>query len=86
MGSCYPRRAKAAIADDNGIWCDSLEHMGLSQERRKLVLLPANFSWEWQEQGLESGQKPSLILRFALGTGDYATSILREVINLQSKV
>jgi tRNA pseudouridine13 synthase len=63
-------------------WCDSLEHMGLSQERRKLVLQPANFSWKW----LEQEQKPSLTLRFALGTGDYATSILREVINLQSKV
>ena len=59
-------------------WCNSLEHMGLSQERRALVLQPVNLSWQWQGD--------NLVLGFGLGKGDFATSILREICQLQASV
>lgn len=59
-------------------WCDGMEHSGLSQERRKLVLRPQGLQWQWQGD--------DLVLRFALGTGDFATSVLRELIILRTAV
>ena len=55
-------------------WCDWLEHCGLKQERRPLVLQPAAFTHEW------SGD--DLVLQFALPVGTFATALLREVAEL----
>jgi tRNA pseudouridine13 synthase len=44
-------------------WCNGLEHAGLSQERRSLVLKPENPTWRWD--GV------NLILAFALGSGEF---------------
>ena len=55
-------------------WCDGLEHAGLSQERRALVLKPDTASWRWLEGDIE--------LSFALGSGEFATTILRELARL----
>ena len=55
-------------------WCNWLEHCGLQQERRALVLRPEAFSWEWQDE--------DLTLQFALPVGAFATALLREVAEL----
>lgn len=60
--------------------CDALEHAGLSQERRALVVQPQAMSWEWQQN--ESGGS-DLSLTFTLGAGYYATSLLRELVLLK---
>lgn len=57
-------------------WCDGLEHAGLSQERRPLVLEPSAFSWRWEAD--------DLVLNFTLPPGQFATSVLREVCRLHS--
>ena len=57
-------------------WCDALEHAGLNQERRELVLMPSNMQWSW----LSSDQ---LQVAFSLPAGQFATSLLREVMNLR---
>jgi tRNA pseudouridine13 synthase len=57
-------------------WRDGLEHAGLSQERRALVLKPAATGWNWIEQDLE--------INFTLGSGEFATTILRELAVLHS--
>ncbi len=57
-------------------WCLALEHSGLSQERRALVLQPQDFSWQWQDS--------NLVLSFTLLPGGYATAILRELALLTS--
>ena len=57
-------------------WCEQLEHCGLSQERRPLVLNPADFSWEQIDK--------DLILSFSLSPGLYATSVLREIAQLNN--
>jgi tRNA pseudouridine13 synthase len=59
-------------------WRDGLEHAGLSQERRALVLKPDEASWRWLEDDLE--------ISFKLGSGEFATTILRELAVLQSAI
>lgn len=54
-----------------GEWCNGLEHAGLQQERRALILKSESASWRWLDQDLE--------LNFALGSGEFATTILREL-------
>lgn len=57
-------------------WCNGLEHAGLSQERRSLVLKPENPTWRWNGD--------DLILGFSLGSGEFATTILAELADLHS--
>ncbi|WGL17617.1 tRNA pseudouridine(13) synthase TruD [Microbulbifer bruguierae] len=67
---------EAAMAPWQG-WQNWLEHNGLSQERRSLVLAPDGFRYQWHEQGL--------ILEFALPPGTFATAVLREVAELANQ-
>lgn len=62
-----------ALEEEYSVWCDALEHQGLKQERRPLVLMPANLSWRWQDDALE--------LSFQLPPGQFATAVLRELFN-----
>lgn len=57
---------------DWGDWLSSLEHCGLRQERRDLVLVPQNFDYHWQGE--------DLVLNFDLPVGAYATALLRELL------
>ncbi|RUO25811.1 tRNA pseudouridine(13) synthase TruD [Aliidiomarina minuta] len=56
---------------------EGLEKAGLKQERRALLLRPQAFSWQWLEQ--------DCIVYMRLPAGVYATSVLREVAELQEK-
>jgi tRNA pseudouridine13 synthase len=58
-------------------WCEGLEHVGLKQESRSLVLKPRNFSWRVEENNMHLG--------FDLSTGQFATSVLREIARLLSE-
>lgn len=53
--------------------CDGMEHAGLDQERRALVASPQDMSWEWP-------QADRLVLTFSLPAGNYATSVLNEIL------
>ncbi|WP_053981964.1 tRNA pseudouridine(13) synthase TruD [Marinagarivorans algicola] len=55
-------------------WANALEHLGLSQERRKLCSVPQDFMW-----GFDDKDAVTLRLIFSLPPGEYATGILREV-------
>lgn len=59
-------------------WCAGLEHVGLQQERRPLILLPQDASWHWLDQDLE--------VSFTLEPGAFATSVLREIATLTGSV
>ncbi|WP_439135067.1 tRNA pseudouridine(13) synthase TruD [Pseudomaricurvus sp.] len=52
-------------------WCDALEHVGLSQERRPLLLRPQQFVSHLEGATLE--------VSFSLPPGTYATAVLREL-------
>ncbi|GAB2896095.1 tRNA pseudouridine(13) synthase TruD [Microbulbifer echini] len=55
-------------------WCNWLEHCGLKQERRPLILCPEAFRYQWKSD--------DLVLEFALPPGAFATALLREVAQL----
>lgn len=56
-------------------WCHTLEHLGLKQERRALVLPVADARGCWD--GCD------WILQWQLPPGTYATSVLRELLSLE---
>ena len=64
-----------AILADWQPWCYALEHAGLKQERRALVLYPRAMHWQ-----REAGDQ--LALSFELAGGSYATVVLREIAEL----
>ena len=53
-------------------WANALEHLGMAQERRRLMCRPERFEWCFDEGS-------QLELRFVLPPGEYATSVIREV-------
>jgi tRNA pseudouridine13 synthase len=61
-------------------WTNSLEYSGLQQERRSLLLIPANMQYRW----LNHDDCTDLVLSFDLPSGCFATSVLRELVSLQS--
>ena len=66
------------VLAEYGDWCAALEHAGLSQERRPLCLQPRSLSWNFADTVLE--------LSFELGPGEFATSVLRELVTLRAHV
>ncbi len=58
-------------------WCDALEHKGLQQERRALVL-------NLQAPGLRWLAEDQLELSFTLTTGAFATAVLQELALLRN--
>lgn len=72
-GACAELETR--VLQDLAAWCDGLEHVGLSQERRSLMLTPVGFDSHLNGSTLE--------VRFSLPPGTYATSVLREISQLQ---
>jgi tRNA pseudouridine13 synthase len=70
------RRAQAlqnSVAQHHATLCDGMEHAGLDQERRALVASPLDMSWQWL-------QDHSLVLTCSWPAGNYATSVLNEIL------
>lgn len=61
------------VAERHATLCDGMEHAGLDQERRALVASPADLTWAWP-------QADQLVLTFSLPAGNYATSVLDEIL------
>ncbi|MDZ7813742.1 MAG: hypothetical protein U5L74_11765, partial [Ideonella sp.] len=62
-----------SVAERHATLCSGMEFAGLDQERRALVALPAEMSWEWP-------QADQLVISFTLAAGTYATTVLGEII------
>jgi tRNA pseudouridine13 synthase len=60
------------IAKESEEFCHGLEHAGLSQERRRLQIIPEAMQWKWLEDDV-------LSLSFFLPAGVYATALLKEL-------
>jgi tRNA pseudouridine13 synthase len=60
-----------------GEWRERLEHVGLAQERRPLRVRLNDLQWRFEDA-------TSLSLAFFLPAGTYATTLLRELMTLQS--
>jgi tRNA pseudouridine13 synthase len=61
------------VAERHATLCDGMEHAGLDQDRRALVASPLDMSWDWP-------QANQLVLTFSLPAGNYATSVLNEIL------
>ena len=77
--SKYETRAQAADIEivalrRNTAMLDWLKREGLRAGRRPLRFAPRDLNWSWTDGGL--------ILRFALARGCYATSLLRELCEI----
>jgi tRNA pseudouridine13 synthase len=66
---------EADVLADWQSWCYALEHAGLKQDRRDLLLRPKNMSADWLEEH-------RLRLDFSLPAGCFATAVLREIAEL----
>ncbi|MBT9487578.1 MAG: tRNA pseudouridine(13) synthase TruD [Rubrivivax sp.] len=62
------------VAQGHATLCDGMEHAGLDQERRALVVCPGEMSWHWP-------QADQLVLTFTLPAGSYATAVLSEILH-----
>jgi tRNA(Glu) U13 pseudouridine synthase TruD len=65
------------VAQRHSDFASGLEHAGLQMDRRSLRLRASQLEWNWIDGGLE--------LRFTLGRGGYATSVLREIVELPNR-
>lgn len=65
---------ESCVAERHATLCDGMEHAGLDQDRRALVSGPADLSWTWP-------QADQLELTFSLPAGNYATSVLNEILH-----
>lgn len=80
-GRGLPPSSGAALALEQEVlapyaaWCRALEHAGLQQERRPLRLSVAQLHWE------PCGED-TLVVRFTLPAGTYATTVLHEVVDV----
>ncbi|KUJ81706.1 tRNA pseudouridine synthase D [Microbulbifer sp. ZGT114] len=68
---------ESSVTDQWKGLCDWLEHCGLQQERRALLLRPDGYGFNWQGDNLE--------LAFALPPGAFATAVLRELAVLANE-
>lgn len=66
---------ETAIAEQHDNWLSMLAEQGLKQERRSIALFPSNMSWTEQGEDVH--------LSFELPTGCFATSVLRECVNIR---
>ena len=72
MSKGMVRELESSVLSQYPVWCELLEKFALKQERRGLRLSVNNLEWQWNED--------SLLLKFGLPSGCYATSVLRELI------
>ncbi len=66
---------ESAIAKQHASLCEGMEHAGLSQDRRTLAAIPKDMTWQWLDES-------QLQLTFSLAAGYYATSVMREVLDV----
>ncbi|MFW2535473.1 tRNA pseudouridine(13) synthase TruD, partial [Legionella sp. 28fT52] len=64
------------VLDNYKFWCTALESHGLERAYRPLILPIEDLVWNWQDDRLH--------LNFRLTSGSYATSVVRELIQLNT--
>ena len=70
------REFEQAIADSVMDVTSTLASLGLKQERRAICLYPQDLQWKLTEQDMQ--------LSFSLPSGCFATSVVRELVNVRS--
>jgi tRNA pseudouridine13 synthase len=68
---------ETTVANQYLTLCEQLEELGLSQERRSIHLMPQDLHWKLGDS--------DMTIDFSLPSGCFATSVLRELVNLGSE-
>lgn len=68
------KQFEQSVAQQFDLQCKTLESLGLRQERRAIYLHPTNLVWKITDD--------QLVIKFELPSGAFATSVIREIINL----
>lgn len=63
-----------SVIEQHEALATGLENFGLKQERRALIVIPQNMTWQADDNDLK--------LNFSLPSGSYATSVLRELAQI----
>ncbi len=66
---------EAAIIEENQLLSDGLIKFGLTSDRRALRVLASDLQWKLEDDS-------TLLLKFSLPAGSYATSLLRELVEI----
>lgn len=66
---------ESSVLAEYADWLQALEKTGMQQERRRAVLRTNDLRWRWLDNALE--------LHFSLSSGSYATSLIRELVNIR---
>lgn len=72
---CEVLQFEQDLAQQHFTVTQTLENLGLRQERRAMNLFPNDLKWSWADDTLN--------ISFALPAGTFATSVLRELIDVQ---
>jgi len=64
-----------AVAEAHAPWAQGLERLGMEGDRRSLRVRVQGLEWDWPEP-------TCLALRFTLGSGSYATMVVRELFEV----
>ncbi len=65
------------VMEQHTDWITLLSSQGLEQQRRPMPLFPENMLWQTQDN--------DVIVKFELGSGNFATSVLRECVNFRQE-
>jgi len=65
-----------SVLHDYQSWCDALERHDLQRAYRSLRLPVGDFSWQWSDN--------HLTMQFTLVAGSYATSVVRELVDVRA--
>jgi len=75
LSTSHLQSIEDSVACENKVFSDGLVSKGLKQERRASRMLIPDLFWMWQDG--------DLVLRFSLASGYFATSLLRELGDIQ---
>jgi tRNA pseudouridine13 synthase len=71
-----PLALERMCALEHADWLPGLDRLGLKLERRALISRPQNLTFEWVDD--------RLVIDFSLRRGEFATSVLREIVDYRN--
>jgi len=81
------QKLEQTIVEKYQAWCDGLCQNRVKPDRRSLTLMPANLTWDFEENIAENLVNPTssilnLKVQFTLPAGSFATMVLREILQV----
>ena len=75
-----PQPGEADLDEAGRAWVEGLRRLKAKADERALLAMPQSLYWTWEDTDTES---ESILVRFELPPGTYATALLREVFIIE---